>query len=95
MAEKYNKLIPTDIQGRTETLNWLFWQIGSGPYVGGGFGHFFAYAPEPMEYPIDRFTMETKRQLDLLDKILAQRSYIAGDKLILSQILRYGLGTGV
>ena len=86
LAEKYNKLIPTDIHGRTETLNWLFWQIGSGPYVGGGFGHFFAYAPEPMKYPIDRFTMETKRQLDLLDKILAQRSYIAGDTYTIADI---------
>ncbi len=86
LAEKYNKLIPTDIHGRTETLNWLFWQIGSGPFVGGGFGHFFAYAPEPMEYPIDRFTMETKRQLDLLDKTLAQRSYIAGDTYTIADI---------
>ena len=86
LAEKFNKLIPTDIHGRTETLNWLFWQIGSGPYVGGGFGHFFAYAPEPMKYPIDRFTMETKRQLDLLDKILAQRSYIAGDTYTIADI---------
>ena len=86
LAEKFNKLIPTDIHGRTETLNWLFWQIGSGPYVGGGFGHFFAYAPEPMKYPIDRFTMETKRQLDLLDKILAQRSYIAGDTYTIADV---------
>jgi GST-like protein len=86
LAEKFNKLIPTDIHGRTETLNWLFWQIGSGPYVGGGFGHFFAYAPEPMKYPIDRFTMETKRQLDLLDKILAQRSYISGDTYTIADI---------
>ena len=60
-----------------QSSNWLFWQIGAGPYVGGGFGHFFAYAPEPMGYRIDRFTMETKCQLDLLDKTLAQRSYIA------------------
>ena len=86
LAEKFNKLIPTDIHGRTETLNRLFWQIGSGPYVGGGFGHFFAYAPEPMKYPIDRFTMETKRQSDLLEKILAQRSYIAGDTYTIADI---------
>ncbi|MFL2105346.1 glutathione-dependent disulfide-bond oxidoreductase [Desemzia sp. FAM 23991] len=86
LAEKFNELIPKDIHGRTETLNWLFWQIGAGPYVGGGFGHFFAYAPEPMEYPIDRFTMETKRQLDLLDKTLAQRSYIAGDTYTIADI---------
>lgn len=86
LAEKYSNLIPTDIHGRTETLNWLFWQIGAGPYVGGGFGHFFAYAPEKMQYPIDRFTMETKRQLDLLDKTLAERSYIAGDTYTIADI---------
>lgn len=86
LAEKFEQLIPSDIQGRTETLNWLFWQIGSGPYVGGGFGHFFAYAPEPMKYPIDRFTMETKRQLDLLDKTLAKRPYIAGDSYSIADI---------
>lgn len=86
LAEKFEQLIPSDIQGRTETLNWLFWQIGSGPYVGGGFGHFFAYAPEPMKYPIDRFTMETKRQLDLLDQTLAKRPYIAGDSYSIADI---------
>lgn len=86
LAEKFEQLIPTDIHGRTETLNWLFWQIGAGPYVGGGFGHFFAYAPEAMEYPIDRFTMETKRQLDLLDQTLAKRSYIAGDTYTIADI---------
>ena len=87
LAEKYGHLIPTDIHGRTETLNWVFWQVGSGPYVGGGFGHFFAYAPEKMKYPIDRFTMETKRQLDLLDKTLAKRSYIAGDTYTIADII--------
>lgn len=86
LAEKFNTLIPTDINERTETLNWLFWQIGAGPYVGGGFGHFFAFAPEPMQYPIDRFTMETKRQLDLLDKTLAERSYIAGETYTIADI---------
>lgn len=86
LAEKYNQLLPTDIHGRNETINWLFWQIGSAPYVGGGFGHFFAYAPEPMKYPIDRFTMETKRQLDLLDKTLAERSYIAGESYTIADI---------
>ena len=86
LAEKFQQLIPTDIHGRTETLNWLFWQMGAGPYVGGGFGHFFAYAPEPMKYPIDRFTMETKRQLDLLDKTLAQRPYIAGNTYTIADI---------
>lgn len=86
LAEKFNQLLPTDVHGRTETLNWLFWQIGSAPYVGGGFGHFFSYAPEKMKYPIDRFTMETKRQLDLLDKILAERPYIAGDSYTIADI---------
>lgn len=86
LAEKFNQLIPTDLQARTETLNWLFWQTGAGPYIGGGFGHFFAYAPEPMKYPIDRFTMETKRQLDLLDKTLAERPYIAGDTYTIADI---------
>lgn len=86
LAEKFDKLIPSDIHGRTEVLNWLFWQIGAGPYVGGGFGHFFAYAPEKLKYPIDRFTMETKRQLDLLDKTLANRDYIAGDSYTIADI---------
>jgi len=86
LAEKFDQLIPTDLHGRIETLNWLFWQIGAGPYIGGGFGHFYAYAPEPMKYPIDRFTMETKRQLDLLNKTLADRSYIAGDTYTIADI---------
>lgn len=86
LAEKFGQLLPTDVHGRTETINWLFWQIGSAPYVGGGFGHFFSYAPEPMKYPIDRFTMETKRQLDLLDQTLAERSYIAGDTYTIADI---------
>lgn len=86
LAEKFGELMPTDIHGRTETINWLFWQIGSAPYVGGGFGHFFSYAPEKMKYPIDRFTMETKRQLDLLDKTLAERPYIAGDDYTIADI---------
>lgn len=87
LAEKYGQLIPQDIHGRTETLNWVFWQIGAGPYVGGGFGHFYAYAPEKQAYPINRFSMETKRQLDLLDKTLAQRPYIAGDEYTIADIL--------
>ncbi|UUX33491.1 glutathione-dependent disulfide-bond oxidoreductase [Fundicoccus culcitae] len=86
LAEKFGQLIPADIHGRTETLNWLFWQIGAGPYVGGGFGHFFSSAPEKMKYPIDRFTMETKRQLDLLDQTLAKRPYIAGDTYTIADI---------
>lgn len=79
LAEKFGAFLPADIAGRTECLSWLFWQMGSAPYVGGGFGHFYAYAPEKFEYPINRFTMETKRQLDLLDKLLAEREYIVGD----------------
>ncbi|MFT4189930.1 MAG: glutathione-dependent disulfide-bond oxidoreductase [Comamonas sp.] len=79
LAEKFGAFLPRDLPARTETLNWLFWQMGAAPYVGGGFGHFYAYAPEKLEYPIDRFTLETKRQLDLLDQQLARQRYIAGD----------------
>lgn len=79
LAEKFGEFLPKDPAKRTETLNWLFWQMGSAPYLGGGFGHFYAYAPEKYQYPIDRFAMETKRQLDVLDKVLAERPYIAGD----------------
>lgn len=79
LAEKFGAFLPTDHQGRTECLNWLFWQMGSAPYVGGGFGHFYAYAPQKIEYAIDRFAMETKRQLDVLNRRLAQSAYIAGD----------------
>lgn len=86
LAEKFNQFIPEDIHGRTETINWLFWQIGSAPYVGGGFGHFFAYSPEKIKYPIDRFTMETKRQLDVLEKNLSNRSYIAGEEYTIADI---------
>ena len=80
LAEKFGAFLPSDLRGRTETLNWLFWQMGAGPYLGGGFGHFYAYAPEKLEYPINRFAMETKRQLDVLDRNLADREYIAGDE---------------
>lgn len=79
LAEKFGKFLPTDIDGRTETLNWLMWQMGSAPFLGGGFGHFYAYAPEKYEYPINRYAMETKRQLDVLNRNLADRRYIAGD----------------
>lgn len=79
LAEKFGAFLPTDRAGRTECLNWLFWQVGSAPYLGGGFGHFFAYAPEKIEYAIDRFAMEAKRQLDVLDRQLAKTPYIAGD----------------
>ncbi len=76
LAEKYGLFLPIDTKDRAECLSWLMWQMGSAPYLGGGFGHFYHYAPEPIEYAIDRFTMETKRQLDLLDKHLADREYI-------------------
>ena len=86
LAEKFGALMPTDPAGRTETLSWLFWQMGSAPYLGGGFGHFYAYAPEKFEYPIDRFSMETKRQLDVLDRQLAGRPFIAGDTYTIADI---------
>jgi GSH-dependent disulfide-bond oxidoreductase len=78
LAEKFGAFLPKDITARTECLSWLFWQMGSAPYLGGGFGHFYAYAPSKMEYPIDRFAMETKRQLDVLDQRLADNEYLAG-----------------
>ena len=79
LAEKFNAFLPTSGPSRTETLNWLFWQMGSAPFLGGGFGHFYAYAPEKYEYPINRYAMEVKRQLDVLDKQLAQHEFVAGD----------------
>jgi len=78
LAEKFGAFLPKEGSERTEVMSWLFWQMGSAPYLGGGFGHFYAYAPEKWEYPIDRFTMETKRQLDVLDRQLADHQYIAG-----------------
>ena len=86
LAEKFAAFLPTDLAGRTETLNWLFWQMGAAPYLGGGFGHFYAYAPEKLEYPINRFTMETKRQLDVLDRRLAESPYLAGDSYTIADI---------
>ena len=79
LAEKFNCFIPQNANDRAKCLSWLFWQMGSGPALGGGFGHFYAYAPEPLEYPINRFTMEVKRQLDLLNKHLANNKYMCGD----------------
>lgn len=79
LAERFGAFLPSGHHARTECLNWLFWQMGSAPLVGGGFGHFYAYAPEYYEYPINRYTMETKRQLDVLDRELADKAYIAGD----------------
>ena len=79
LAEKFDAFIPKDLSGRTECYSWLMWQMGSAPYLGGGFGHFYAYAPEKFEYPIDRFSMEVKRQLDVLDRTLANNTYLCGD----------------
>ena len=79
LAEKFGEFLPSEGPGRTEALNWLFWQMGSAPYLGGGFGHFYEYAPIKIEYAINRFAMETKRQLDVLDKRLAQSRYLGGD----------------
>ncbi|MBC7707308.1 MAG: glutathione-dependent disulfide-bond oxidoreductase [Rhodoferax sp.] len=79
LAEKFRAFLPTDSQTRAECLSWLFWQMGSGPYLGGGFGHFYAYAPTRIEYAIDRFAMEVKRQLDVLDRRLAESAYLAGN----------------
>ena len=78
LAEKFGAFLPTDIAVRAECLSWLFWQMGSAPYLGGGFGHFYAYAPAKIEYAIDRFAMEVKRQLDVLDRRLAESEYLAG-----------------
>ncbi len=86
LAEKFGAFIPADRAGRTECLNWLFWQMGSAPFVGGGFGHFYAYAPEKYEYPINRYTMETKRQLDVLDRCLAEREYVAGSEYTIADM---------
>ena len=80
LAEKFGAFLPREAAARAECLSWLFWQMGSTPYLGGGFGHFYAYAPQKWEYPIDRFALEVKRQLDVLDRNLATRRYVAGDE---------------
>jgi GST-like protein len=86
LAEKFGAFIPADPAKRTECLNWLFWQMGSAPYLGGGFGHFYAYAPEKWEYPINRFAMEAKRQLDVLDRHLADNRFMAGDEYTIADM---------
>ncbi|MGR5126104.1 glutathione-dependent disulfide-bond oxidoreductase [Photobacterium swingsii] len=86
LAEKFGHFLPKDLATRTAAMNWLFWLQGSAPYLGGGFGHFYAYAPEKFEYPINRFTMEAKRQLDVLDKQLANNTYLAGDEYSIADI---------
>ena len=86
LADKFNQFIPKQFEKRTECLNWLFWQMASAPYLGGGFGHFYAYAPEKFEYPIDRFSMEVKRQLDVLDKQLLNNNYICCNEYTIADI---------
>ncbi len=86
LAEKFGSFLPKDGPGRAEVMNWLFWQMGSAPYLGGGFGHFYAYAPEKFEYPINRFAMEAKRQLDVLDRQLADTAFIAGADFSIADI---------
>lgn len=86
LAEKFGALLPQHGPGRTEALNWLFWQMGAAPYLGGGFGHFYAYAPEKWRYPIDRFAMEVKRQLDVLDRQLGAHRHIAGEDYTIADI---------
>ena len=89
LAEKFNFMIPADHSNRAECLSWLFWQIGSAPYLGGGFGHFYKYAPTKFEYPINRYTMEVKRQLDVLDKNLKDKNYISGSTYTISDIANW------
>lgn len=87
LAEKFNVFIPQDLPNRTEVLNWVFWQMGAAPFVGGGFGHFFHYAPIEQEYPINRYTMETKRQLDLLDQHLSTRTYMVNEEYTIADMI--------
>ncbi len=86
LAEKFNQFMPTDLAARTECLSWLFWQMGGTPMLGGGFGHFYAYAPEKYEYPINRYTMEVKRQLDVLDRRLADNQFLVGDEYTIADM---------
>ncbi|ANO52694.1 glutathione-dependent disulfide-bond oxidoreductase [Woeseia oceani] len=89
LAEKFDAFLPKDRVERTECLSWLFWQMGSAPFLGGGFGHFYAYAPEKYEYPINRYAMEVKRQLDVLDRNLAERRYLSGDEYTIADIANH------
>ncbi len=89
LAEKFGAFLPTEPGPRAECLSWLFWQMGATPYLGGGFGHFYAYAPEKWQYPIDRYTMEVKRQLDLLNRNLSERSFICGDEYTIADMAIY------
>ena len=89
LAEKFDAFVPKDPSVRAECYSWLMWQMGSAPYLGGGFGHFYAYAPEKWQYPIDRFAMEVKRQLDVVDKTLAERTYLCGDDYTIADMANY------
>lgn len=89
LAEKFSAFLPRDATAKAECLSWLFWQIGSAPFLGGGFGHFYTYAPEKLEYPINRYAMEVKRQLDVLDRHLAQRRYLCGDEYTIADIANF------
>ncbi|MCI0509269.1 GST-like protein [Chromohalobacter marismortui] len=89
LAEKFGEFLPKEHAARTEALNWLFWQMGSAPFLGGGFGHFYSYAPVKLEYPIDRYAMETKRQLDVLNRHLAENRYLAGDEYSIADIANW------
>ncbi len=89
LAEKYNAFLPKEASARAECMSWLFWQVGSGPFLGGGFGHFYAYAPEKLEYPINRYAMEVKRQLDVLDRNLAERRYLCGSEYNIADMANY------
>ena len=89
LAEKFGEFLPTDPVKRAETFNWLFWQMGSAPMLGGGFGHFYAYAPEKWQYPIDRYAMEVKRQMDVLDRNLADREFVIGDEYTIADMAIY------
>jgi GSH-dependent disulfide-bond oxidoreductase len=86
LADKFGAFLPTDPSGRTEALNWLFWQMGAGPFLGGGFGHFYHYAPVKIEYAIDRFAMEVKRQFDVLDRRLTDHEYLAGNEYTIADM---------
>ena len=89
LAEKFGAFLPTEPSARAECLSWLFWQMGSAPYIGGGFGHFYAYAPEKFEYPINRYTMEVKRLLDVLNRHLSEHQYLCGDAYTIADIANY------
>ena len=89
LAEKFGAFLPLELSARAECYSWLMWQMGSAPYLGGGFGHFYAYAPEKWQYPIDRFAMEVKRQLDVLDRTLAERTYLCGEEYTIADMANY------